>query len=279
MNENQIPLTWLYVPASRPDRMQKALDSPADVVIVDLEDAVAPAFKSEARRNLELLEEVEDRAVEVRINANGTPWHDADVQAVSALPRNVGVRLPKAESPQSIRYLSEQVDSLSGGPRDLTLLLESAVGVERAFELATSSPSIVAIGLGESDLRSDTGIRSEQAMNWVRSRVVIAARAAQLRPVAMSVFPNISNIDGLMSSCRCGAELGMLGRAAIHPRQLEPIRQVFTPSDDEVERAREVLERLEGANHVGEGVAVLSDGSFIDAAMIDSARRILAIIS
>ncbi|WP_020422213.1 CoA ester lyase [Amycolatopsis sp. ATCC 39116] len=266
-------LTLLYVPADRPDRVAKALDSAADVVLVDLEDAVAPARKDEARANaVRLLSESLARRVQVRINHASTPWHTADLAALAGLPVEVGARIPKVESAQEIHALAE---ALPG--RELHPLIESALGVERALEIATASAQVASIGLGEADLRSDLGVTDEAGLTWARSRVVVAARAARLVPPVMSAYTNVRDLDGLAASCRAGRALGFRGRTAIHPAQLETIRAAFLPSEQEVSRAREVLSRLDDATAAGVGAIALTDGTFLDVAMLEQARTVLAL--
>ncbi|MFD4197251.1 HpcH/HpaI aldolase/citrate lyase family protein [Amycolatopsis thermoflava] len=266
-------LTLLYVPADRPDRVAKALDSAADVVLVDLEDAVAPARKDEARANaVRLLSEPLARRVQVRINHASTPWHMADLAALAGLPAEVGARIPKVESPAEIHALAE---ALPG--RDLHPLIESALGIERALEIATASPQVASIGLGEADLRSDLGVTDEAGLAWARSRVVVAARAARLVPPVMSAYTNVRDLDGLAASCRAGRALGFRGRTAIHPAQLDTIRAAFLPSEQEVSRAREVLSRLDDATAAGVGAIALTDGTFLDVAMLEQARTVLAL--
>ncbi|MFI5610992.1 HpcH/HpaI aldolase/citrate lyase family protein [Amycolatopsis sp. NPDC051903] len=267
-------LTLLYVPADRPERVGKALASEADVVLVDLEDAVAPAHKDAARANVVRLlgEEAGDRAVQVRINHPSTPWHAADVAALAGLPLPVGVRVPKVESPAEVLALAAAVPG-----RDLHPLIESALGVERALEIATASPQVASIGLGEADLRSDLGIDDEAGLTWARSRVIVAARAARLVPPAMSAYPNVRDLDGLAASCRAGRALGFRGRTAIHPAQLATIRAAFLPSPEEVARASEVLARVADATAAGVGAIALTDGTFLDVAMVERARAVLAL--
>jgi citrate lyase subunit beta / citryl-CoA lyase len=268
-----VTVTYLYAPADRPDRAAKALASGADVALLDLEDAVAPDHKDEARANLaELVAAFPGRAVQVRVNALGTPWHEADLRVVAALPVHVGLRLPKAEDPGVVQSVAEAV-----GERGVHLLLETALGIERAYEVAFAHSRIASLGMGEADLRSDLGVDSEDALVWVRLRVVVAARAAHLSPPAMSAFTNVSDLDGLAASCARGKALGFLGRAAIHPRQLPVIAAAFAPTDEEIERATAVIERVGDAHDSGSGTVVLADGTFLDAAMVERARQVVAL--
>lgn len=266
-------LTLLYVPADRPDRIRKALASGADGVVMDLEDAVAPDGKERARQHVaELLAGLDPSSqLQVRVNASGTPWHDDDLAMVAGLNPEVGLRLPKSESVEQVQAVGK-----SAGPRALHLLIESALGVERAYQLACV-PHTASLGLGEADLRSELGISSETGLAWIRSRVVVAARAAGLPAPLMSVFPHIKDLEALRLSSMRGRELGFLGRSAIHPAQLPVIVEAFRPTLDEYERAVEVLQCIRSAIRGGSGGIQLADGSFLDRAMIDESERIVSL--
>ncbi len=266
-------VTALYVPADRPDRVVRALESGADAVIVDLEDAVAATRKADARAELSRLADAFAEAqpvVQVRVNARGTPWRDADLEAVAAL--GVAVRVPKVESRAEVDAVAQATPGCA-----VHVLLESALGVERAFEIAASGAA--SVGLGEADLRSQLGLpaSSDDGLVWARSRVVVAAAAAGLPAPLMSVYADVRDEAGLAASCAAGRALGFLGRAAIHPRQLPVIASAFAPTPAEVARAREILARVGEAAAEGVGVAVLDDGGFVDAAMVAGARRTIAL--
>lgn len=272
---NRPPLTWLYAPASRPELAAKAIAGDADVAVLDLEDAVAPDLKPAARQALgELLALAGDRAVQVRVNAPDTPWFAADLAALAGCP--VELRIPKVESADQVRMLVARVRA-QGLTGRLHCLLESALGVENAFAVAAADPAVASVGLGEADLRSALGVGDEAGLDWARGRLVVASRAAGLGAPALSVYPRLRDDEGLAASCRRGRELGFLGRAAIHPAQLPVIRAAFTPSAAEVEQAAELLAGLDGAVAAGTGALVLSDGRFVDRAMVGAARTVLAL--
>lgn len=267
-------VTLLYVPADREDRVGKAIDSDADVVIVDLEDAVAPIAKASARENVpRLLEAAGSRAIQVRINGLDSPWGVDDLQVMTRLPPHVEIRVPKVDSPGVVHEVVSRV----GPQRRLHCLLESALAVERAFDIASSGAQVASIGLGEVDLRSDLGVRDEHALAWSRGRVVVAARAAGLPPPAQSVYPNVRDLLGLDTSSRAGRAQGFLGRCAIHPAQLPVIRAAYRPDEEEMTWARGVLQQLAAAHAADRGVLVLSSGDFVDVAMVAGAQRILAL--
>jgi citrate lyase subunit beta/citryl-CoA lyase len=246
------PLTWLYVPADRPDRVEKAIASRAHAVIVDLEDAVAARAKESARTTLAgVLVGRREKPIYVRVNAGSA----ADLEAVSELEL-AGVIVPKVERPDDI-------------PASLTVnaLIETALGLEAAFAIA-SHPRVAGISLGEADLRSQTGAL-EEGLNWARARVVNAAVAAGLPRPPQSVYPHVRDLEGLEASCRRGRALGHLGRAAIHPDQLPVIERVYLPTEEEVERAQATVARLE------QGAGSLDSGEFVDPAMLGAARQVL----
>ena len=269
------PLTWLYAPGDRPERFAKAIASEADVIIVDLEDAVAPGHKDAARERAHaLLSQPTPKPVVVRINDIRSAWGAADLARLRDAPSLAGVRVPKVESAEDVRAVRT---ALGSRVLPLTCLIESARGVEAAFEIASADPNVAGIALGEADLRSDLGVSDEEGLLWARSRIVVAARAADLPAPAMSVYTKIDDLEGLAASCRRGRSLGFVGRAAIHPRQLPVIAECFMPTGAEISAARELLDALAQANTAEHGVVVLASGQFVDRAMIKGAERVVAL--
>lgn len=270
----------LYAPADRRERFEKALDAGADAVIVDLEDAVTASRKDAARAALtEFASAWEVRgerapAVQIRVNAIGSPWHEPDVAAVAALPAAFGIRLPKTQSAHDVAAVRAAAPG-----REVHALLESALSIERAFEIALSG--VAAISTGEADLRAELGVPAgaagEPGLLWSRSRIVNAAAAAGLPAPLMAVHADVSDLDGLEASCRAGRALGFGGRTAVHPRQIPVIRRAFTPDAVEIARAREVVDRVRTAASDGSGAVLLDDGTFLDIAMVRAAERVIAI--
>lgn len=280
-------LTLLYVPGDRPDRFAKAVASGADAVILDLEDAVVAGRKAYARSAVaEFVGQEQPVPVQVRVNELTGPELSADLAALTGLssaaarsggsggavpPGLAGLRLPKVESPDTVRDLARRIAV------PLHPLIESAVGLESAYAIANAHPAVASVGLGEADLRSDLGVTGEEGLTWARSRLVVAARAAGLPPPAMSVHADVRDLDGLTASCVTGRRLGFVGRSAIHPRQLPVIVAAFRPADDEVARAEELLAAVAEAATRDSGTTVLPDGRFADRAMVAAAERTLAL--
>jgi citrate lyase subunit beta/citryl-CoA lyase len=267
------PLTWLYVPADRPDRVEKAIASRAHAVIVDLEDAVAPGAKAAARAALpDVLGLPIDKLVHVRVNPPSTPYGRADLELVGELPGVAGLHLPKVEGPDDVDAVLELLPRRGSRRYRLHCLLESARGVEAAYAIASCGPEVTGISLGEADLSGETGA-SGTGLDWARSRTINAACAAGLPRPPQSVYPHVRDGEGLARSCAHGRALGHLGRAAIHPAQLPVIEQAYLPSAEDVAAAEELLERFTTSSDQQIGSFALATGQFVDAAVIRSARQ------
>ena len=265
-----LPVTWLYVPGDRPERFAKAVGSGADVVIIDLEDGVAPARKDEARDNAAAFLRERSAAsdggppVHVRINDLAGQRGLDDLDALAALAD--AVRLPKVESAGTLDLLARF------GVRAYALL-ESAAGIMDARAIA-AHPCVDGIALGEQDLAAELFITGESAVTHLRLQAVLAAAAAGLPPVPMAVHPDVRDEAGLVASCAAGRALGMFGRTAIHPRQLPLIRAAFRPTEEEAAKAAEIVQAAEVA---GAGALALPDGRFVDAPIVARARRTLTL--
>lgn len=273
--------TWLYVPASRlPELLPKAVAG-ADAVVVDLEDAVHPAQRPEARRLLTAtLTQRQPVPVVVRVNRVGTDDFTADLEAVTPLLAAAlidGVRLPKVESAGEVA-IAWAATSTARPEAHLVPLLESALGVRNAHEIAGAA-GVQSIGLGEGDLRADLGLprgdRADDGLLLARLTVVMASAAAGLPAPMASVFSNVSDTDGLRESCAELRRLGFYGRSVIHPRQIPVVRAAFAPSPEERDWASAVVTRAGSMDEGGVAAAAMADGSFVDPAIVRQAQHIL----
>jgi citrate lyase subunit beta / citryl-CoA lyase len=287
--------TWLYVPADRPERIDKALASGADAVIIDLEDAVAPTAKAGARAALsDWLKARSARSQE----ATGSIWvrinsiTAAEDLEVACHPLVDGICLPKAESPAAVAAvigLLSDLDQLrrpGGEPTAVMLLIETARGVLAAAALAAGSERILALQIGELDLRADlrlppptlaTGAERPPLpgpIQAARDAVVLAAAAAGLTPPVAPVSPDVHD-PGLEAETGRLRAAGFGSRAVIHPAQLGPVAAAFAPTTTEIAWATRVVEASEAAEKRGEGV-VLLDGRMVDAPVVAQAATILA---
>ncbi len=253
----------LFLPATRLDRLPKALAAGADAVILDLEDAVTEDRKDEARQALtETLTEAPQTPVLVRINASGSAAFDADLMACAALPL-AGVVLPKADDPATCADVAARSDLPVVG------LVESALGVHRAHEVAEACARLA---FGSIDFAADLGIAHDrQALGFARSTLVMASRLAGLPPPWDGVTVATDNPEAVMADCRHGVAMGFGGKLLIHPAQIAPARQAMAPTEAELDWARRVVGVAWGS--IG---AVMLDGEMIDPPVILRARQILA---
>ena len=277
----------LYVPGDKPDVLAKALGRGADALIVDLEDAVAPTAKDEARRIitewLATLPVAAENPVEIWIRTNSGADALVDVKAVAS-PAVTGFCVAKAESVEEIENVSAALDvieeelDLPNGSFALAPLLESAAAVFLARDIAAAS-RVKRLQVGEADLRADVGFTlgdDQRELLFVRSMVVLASAAAGIDPPVGPVDPNFRDLDALKDSTLAVQRLGYLGRACIHPAQAAVVNDVFTPSAESVEAARSLIERFDAAIAAGAGVFV-DNGKMVDEAVVRQARRTLAL--
>jgi citrate lyase subunit beta/citryl-CoA lyase len=261
------PRSWLYVPGHRTDRVAKALTAGADVVVVDLEDAVPPGQKVAARETAVRLA-AEGCPVWIRVNDPAGPWGEADVDALAGLGA-AGLRLPRCVDPVLVR----EVGTRAGLP--LQLLIESAAGLARAADLATSHPLVAGLALGEADLAADLRVTGDEGLAWARGWVVVAARAAGLPSPVQSVYTDVADLDGLRASTRRARDTGFVGRSVVHPRQIPIVHEVFTPTAAEAANARAVLDAAARAEQRGEVAVLDGHGRFVDPAVVRRAQLVL----
>lgn len=267
--------TWMYTPASKAERLEKALYRGADAVIYDLEDAVAPDRKGYARDALrEFLTGVTPRAdasrIYVRINEPASPWFADDLGGLSEVPHIEGIRVPKVDTPAVL----ERVAAVLPG-KPLHALAETPLAVARLEALA-GSPRVHTIGLGDNDLRVALRLHSDEALQHLRVRLVVALAAAGKQAPAGSVYPRIHDLEGLLEDTRRLRSIGFFGRSVLHPAQLEAVRAGFAPSAEEVEWALAVVEADKAAAARGDGAVMLENGQFVDKPFVERAREILA---
>ncbi|WP_327418322.1 HpcH/HpaI aldolase/citrate lyase family protein [Streptomyces sp. NBC_01233] len=264
----ELARSWLYVPAHRIELLAKAMAGSADAVVLDLEDAVPGRAKDEARRNAVAAVSAEQpKPLWVRVNSLDTPWGGADLSALAGSAA-AGLRLPKAEEPDAVRAVMERV----GLP--VQPIVESALGVENAFRLATAHPLVAALSLGEADLMADLRLRDRSALTWARQRLVNASRAAGLPSPPLAVWTNVADLDGLAEDTVTGKGAGFFGRSVVHPRQVDVVNRLFTPDPEEVSDARTWLE---GQRAHDEAAWLDELGRFVDPALIANARWLVTL--
>jgi len=267
--------------------MDKAAITGADAILLDLEDAVPEDEKGLARNIARAyISRVNSHPVFVRVNAFASKQMLNDLEAVVS-PGLCGVFLPKVNSPEEVRTVSDWLDSLEVelgvGPRtvELICMLESANGVRLGYEIGTSSSRVVALlfASGENgDFQTDVGCDwsiDGTEMLYARSKVVLDARSAGLEYVLDGVYVDIDNVEGLVADTTLSKRLGYTGRTIIHPKHVDHVNRAYTPTDVEFEYYSALLAAFEAAL-AGGRASVSFRGKMIDYAMATRARRVLA---
>ncbi|MCY1200717.1 MAG: HpcH/HpaI aldolase/citrate lyase family protein [Achromobacter veterisilvae] len=260
----------LFVPASRAERIPKALAAGADAVIVDLEDAVEHLAKASARESLCDFLGTNPRArLWVRINDASTPWHDDDLKACRGKPGVAGILLPKAESLAQVRHVVQA--GLSVIP-----ILETAQGILNAGEVA-ATPGVARLAFGSLDYGLDMGLTpdtpgAETVLDQARVQVLLHSRAAGLAPALDGVFPGVQDQAGLAQAAGRAQQMGFGGMLCIHPAQVAVIHAAFVPAQEELEWARRVV----AAHRDTAAGTFMLDGKMVDAPVIARARLVLA---
>jgi citrate lyase subunit beta/citryl-CoA lyase len=263
--------SFLFVPATRPERFAKALGSGADAVIIDLEDAVAPSDKAQARRLLAQawsgLEAVHSRVL-IRVNAANTTWHEEDLKLLGEL--NVaGVVLSKAEDAAQL----SQMTATLGSACALIPLIESVAGLDAADALA-SSPQVMRLAFGNLDFQADAGLAcgpDQAELTPVRLALLLASRRALLPPPIDGVTADMHDGDQLARDLLRCRSAGFGAKLCIHPKQVAAVNAAFTPSPAEIDWARRVV----AASQATGGGVVSLDGRMVDAPVLRLAQRVL----
>jgi citrate lyase subunit beta/citryl-CoA lyase len=265
----------LFTPGDEPEMMRKALEGDADVVVFDLEDAVAPDRKEAAREAVEeVLYDVPEGAPEawVRLNPFGGDIDGRDdLEAIDVEPSCFVV--PKAGSAEDVEAVAEALEE-SGTDTGVVPIVESAAGVVNAAEVATAS-RVSAVVFGAEDLAADLGATRTpegEEVIYARQKVVAVATAAEVEAID-TLWTEFRDEEGLREDTERGISLGYDGKLAIHPAQVEVINDAFTPDARKVEWAERILEAKEEAEERGKGVFEV-DGEMVDAPLVEQARTV-----
>lgn len=287
MTDLGIIRTALFVPGNRIDRVDKALATGADVVIIDLEDAVPPGQKVQARAGVaQKLRETPGRKIIVRVNGLDTQEFALDLQAVVS-PNLSGLLAPKIQSPSDVARVHEAMlaaelaAGLQAGALPLIGLIETAKGVENISQIAaaqTDPPRLYTFAFGAADYTLDMGIEitmSGEELFYARSRLPIACRAHELAPPIDTPFMiDLKDIEALKADTLRAKQLGFMGKLCIHPNQIGPVNEIFSPGPDEIAQAEKLIKAFEESEAMGLG-AIQVDGKFVDLPVVERARRTL----
>ncbi|SFE75822.1 beta-methylmalyl-CoA/L-malyl-CoA lyase [Sulfitobacter brevis] len=293
----------LFGPGSRPALFEKMAASAADVVNLDLEDSVAPSDKDTARANvIAAISDVDwgTKTLSVRINGLDTPWWYRDVvdlleQAGDRLDQIMIPKVGCAADVYAVDALVTAVEAAKGRTKKISfeVIIESAAGIAHVEEIAASSPRLQAMSLGAADFAASMGMQTtgiggtqedyymyrdgqkhwSDPWHWAQAAIVAACRTHGVLPVD-GPFGDFSDDEGFRAQARRSATLGMVGKWAIHPKQIGLANEVFTPSDAAVAEAREILAAMAAAKESGEGATVYK-GRLVDIASIKQAEVIV----
>ena len=271
--------SMLYMPGSNARALEKARTLPADSLILDLEDAVAPDSKELARQ--QVCEAVKAggfglREIIIRVNALSTKWGYEDIAMASKSGANA-LLLPKVESADAIRHM-ESIMRANGAPDSMTIwaMMETPRSILESQRIAESTPRMEGLVMGTSDLAKELDCaHTHERLPFMSSLglCLLAARAAGLA-ILDGVYLDLNDETGFEFACRQGHELGFDGKNLIHPKQVGPCNKVFTPKPADVEWSRKIIQAHTDAAARGEGVAVV-DGKLIENLHVESARRVV----
>lgn len=269
----------LYMPGANARALEKSRGLPADGLIFDLEDAVAPDAKKTARA--QVVQAVEAggygrREVFIRTNGLNTPWGYDDLVATAKVGPDA-VLLPKVESAETVRQAEAVLES-HGAPPDMAIwcMMETPRAMLHAEEIADASPKLRGLVMGTSDLAKDLQAQhTAMRLPLITSLglCMLAARAARIA-ILDGVYLDLNDQEGFIDSCRQGAELGFDGKTLIHPKQLEAANRVFAPSEEEIRLSRRIIDAYSAAEAEGKGVVVV-DGKLIERLHVDHAKRVV----
>ena len=273
----------LFAPGNHPRRVEKALTLDADAVILDLEDAVAVAEKAATRGKVVAAFQAPRRALGyVRINAFDTPFCFDDLHAVVA-PGIDGIVLPKVESAAQLVAVDwavaalERARGLREGGIDLMPIVETGRGIAALGDIVGSGTRVRRLAFGAGDYTLDVGMRwtfDERELDHARTAIVVESRAAGLEPPVDTVWIHLGEHEALRRSTELARDLGFQGKLCIHPEQLVPVNEVFTPTGEAIAKSERYVAAFEEAEASG-SASIQVDGYFIDYPIVEKARRTL----
>jgi citrate lyase subunit beta/citryl-CoA lyase len=276
--------SMLYIPGNNPAMIQQGGVYGADSILLDLEDAVALNQKDAARilvRNMINVIDFYDAEVCVRVNHLSTPFGLADLEAIVPLQPSA-IRYPKTESAEEVAALLqiiEKIEDRHGLPHTkmtLHAMIETAMGVQNVFDIASNFDRVDAITIGGQDLTADMNIvytPDGAGIDFARKRIVMAAKASHI-DVIDTVFPDVNDEEGLRRETEYAKKIGFTGKAVINPRQIEIIHEVYTPTEEEIRKAYRIVKEFKINSAAGIGVFAI-DGKMIDAPIVTRAEYIL----
>lgn len=271
----------LYMPGANERALEKARTLPADALILDLEDSVAPDAKPAARERVAAAVAAGGfghREVTVRVNAPGTPWHADDLRAAAEAGPDAVV-VPKVDDPGTVRAVAAALEAAGAPDRTAVwAMVETPVAMFAARAVAAASERLTVLVMGTNDLAKE--LRAEHVpgrapLLGALSLALLAARA-EGKAILDGVYNDVTDLPGFEAETLQARQFGFDGKTLIHPKQIEPCNRIFAPADEDVERARRIVEAFDQATSQGRGVVTV-DGRMIENLHVDQARRLLAL--
>ncbi|CAN5778389.1 CoA ester lyase [soil metagenome] len=271
----------LYMPGANTRALEKARSLPADALIFDLEDAVAPEAKETARGNVVLAAESKaygKREIVIRCNGLNTAWGEADIAAIATSGADA-ILVPKVESAAEVTHVVSLLDT-AGAPTTMTVwaMMETPKGILRAEEIAGAHPRLALFVMGTNDLVKDMRARHTPMRLPMVTALGIGMLAARAHGLTIldGVYNDIQDAEGFRAVCRQGLEMGFDGKTLIHPSQVEPCNEVFAPSAAELDMAGKIVAAFKVAQAAGKAVVTV-DGRMIENLHVAQAERALAL--
>lgn len=277
--------SFLFAPGNHARKVEKVFAAGADAVILDLEDAVPVADKERTRELVvAALQRPRSSLGYVRINGVGTRWCMGDLESTIG-PWLDGVVVPKVESPDQLRLISEKISDaerrfgVPGGSIDLMPIVETALGIESARDIAAAGPRVRRMAFGGGDYTTELDIiwtAEEHELAYARARLTHGSRIAGLEPPIDTVCLQVKDHERFRQSALNGRRAGFAGKLCIHPDQVAACNEVYSPAPQEIERARQIVAAFEAAEATG-SASIRVDGEFVDYPIVERARRVLAL--
>jgi citrate lyase subunit beta/citryl-CoA lyase len=279
--------SFLFAPGNHPRKVEKVFAAGADVVILDLEDAVAVGEKEATRAVVTAAMKAPRQSLGyVRVNSLESRWCMGDLEAVVG-PWLDGIVLPKAESGEQLRAVGDRISEcerragMKPGSLDLMPIVETARGIEASAGIAAAGPRVRRLAFGGGDYTNDLDLEwtaEEHELAYARARLTHASRVAGIEPPIDTVVIQVRDVERFRRSAQNGRRMGFAGKLCIHPDQVLPCNETFTPTRAEVEHARAVIRAFEQAEAQG-SASIQLDGQFIDYPIVYKAQRVLALVA
>lgn len=271
----------LYMPGANARALEKGRSLDADILILDLEDSVAPEAKADARAQItSALDEggYGHREIVVRSNAEETPYFDDDMMAIAQMKCHA-VLLPKVECAETVQRAVRALDE-AGAPADMAIwcMMETPLGIMKAQEIAFSSSRMKCFVMGTSDLAKDLGARHRPdrlPFLYALESCILVARAAGIA-ILDGVHLDLNDDAGFRASCEQGRDIGMDGKTLIHPKTIDAANEVFSPADEDIAWGRKIMDAHAEALAAGKGVVVV-DGKLVENLHVEEAKRLVAL--